>query len=82
MIKQKLKDLWNAVVDGFETAVWNVLLLGSGLVTYMDAVPGVKDLIPEPFAPWLMVLGVIGLTCRFLLTLDWIKKFDPAPEAE
>lgn len=64
---------WNKFVSGFETGVWNITLVLTGL---MEQLGPLQDILPPNIGRWLIVIGVIGAVLRYAVEIGWVKKVD------
>jgi len=79
----KLKNLWNQLANGFETAIWNIGLAVVGFLTYFDF-QVFQSVLPadSKLGEYMMYLGAAGLIVRFFITLPWVKPFKDALDVE
>lgn len=71
---ERLKQLWNRFVSGFETGAWNIGLFVVGLADSQDFL-SLKAYLPEKLGVVFVSVGLIGLVLRYFVKIGWIREF-------
>jgi type IV secretory pathway VirB6-like protein len=73
-MNQKLKQVWNKFVAGFETGVWNLIMLVLGIADDQD-VMSLQVYLPSKIGRIFIIIAIIGIILRYFIKVGYIRPF-------